>query len=395
VSYEHHSAPAMRIALFNYVIAPHSGPGSRDLEVLQDLHDEHDFTVFAGRLTLPSEGTSAVRHIAVPTVRRPALPSFLLYFVGACLSYVWVRVAGARFDLIHVTDASFPTGDVCYAHFCHRGYLSEVWPQIRTRLTPRVINNWASHAVRALIERRLLRRARVIVVPSEGLGRDFARIYPGVADKVTVIPNTVDIAHFRHPDDFDRDDIRRGLRAGPAHTVFVFVALGHFERKGLPTLLEALATDDPAFKDVCLWVVGGEPGLVASYRSRAERLGVAHNVRFVGRTDDVRPFLWSADAFVLPSHYEAFSAALLEAAAADLPLIATRISGSEEVLEDGVNGFEMELTPMGVAAALGRFLALSSDRREAMRSAARQSVEPLGPDRFATEWRALYASLAG
>ena len=62
-------------------------------------------------------------------------------------------------------------------------------------------------------------------------------------------------------------------------------------------------------------MVGGEPGLVASYRTMAERLGVAEKVAFVGRTDDVRPFLWSADAFISPSHYEAFSAALLEASA--------------------------------------------------------------------------------
>jgi glycosyltransferase involved in cell wall biosynthesis len=382
----------MRIALFNYVIAPHSGPGSRDVEVLQELCSEHDFTVFASKLLMPS-GSDAIRHIAVPTIPRPAFPSFLLYFAGACVSYGRLRLAGRQFDLLHVTDASFPAGDICYAHFCHRGYLKEVWPRVRTRITARTVNNWASHAVRAVIERRLVRRVRVIVVPSEGLGRDFVRIYPGVANKITVIPNTVDLDHFRQPNDFDRRGFRQLMDTDDGHTVFVFVALGHFERKGLPVLLEALAADDLEFEPARLWVVGGSPGLVAEYRDRAERLGIADRVRFAGRTDDVRPFLWSANAFILPSHYEAFSAALLEAAAAGLPAIATRISGSEEVLQDGVNGFEVDLSVVGIAAGLRRFLQLDADGREAMRRAARESVAPLGPERFISDWRALYASL--
>jgi glycosyltransferase involved in cell wall biosynthesis len=256
-----------------------------------------------------------------------------------------------------------------------------------------VVNSWASHTVRSVIERRLVRRARVIVVPSAGLGRDFARIYPGVEDKITVIPNTVDVSHFREPTGFDRRELRRRMETDADHVAFVFVALGHFERKGLPTLLEALAGDDPALERARLWVVGGEAGLVAAYRERTQRLGIADKVSFAGRTDDVRPFLWSADAFVLPSHYEAFSAALLEAAAAGMPAITTRISGSEEVLRDGVNGFEVELSAEGIATGLRRFLELDADEREAMRDAARASVAPLGPERFISDWRALYASL--
>lgn len=383
----------MRIALFNYVVAPHSGPGSRDVEVLRELHGEHEFTVFASKLILPDDSGPAIAHVAVRTIPRPAFPSFLLYFAGAFASYVRFRLAGRRFDLLHVTDASFPGGDICYAHFCHRGYLKEVWPRMRTRITARTMNNWASHAARALVERRLVRRARVIVVPSQGLGRDFVRTYPGVEDKIRVIPNTVDIAHFRAPDNFDRRTIRDRMATDERDTAFVFVALGHFERKGLPLLLDALALGDPRLAHARVWVVGGESGLVSAYRERAQRLGIAKQVSFAGRTEDVRPFLWSADAFVLPSHYEAFSAALLEAAAAGLPAIATRISGSEEVLHDGVNGFEITLSADGIAAGLRRFVELDAGERDTMRRAARESVEPLGPARFISDWQALYASL--
>jgi glycosyltransferase involved in cell wall biosynthesis len=84
---------------------------------------------------------------------------------------------------------------------------------------------------------------------------------------------------------------------------------------------------------------------------------------------------------------------LRAAAAAGLPAIATRISGSEEVLRDGVNGFEVDLSAAAIAAGLRRFLELDARERDAMRNAARESVSPLGPERFISEWRALYASL--
>jgi glycosyltransferase involved in cell wall biosynthesis len=385
----------MRIALFDYVVAPHSGPGSRDVELLQALGDDHQVTVFASKLVMPDGCSRAITHVSLPTIRRPGLASFLTYFVGACMSYGRIRLREGRFDVVQATDCSFPAADICYAHFCHRAYLKEVWPRVRGTITLRTVHSWASHATRALIEARLVREARVIVTCSEGLKRDFARIYPAAAQKVTVIHNTVDLAHFQQPSGFDRRGFRERMDTDDTHTAFVFVTLGHFERKGLPLLLEALSTDRSRLDHARLWVVGGEPGVLASYRAIAERLGIADKVTFAGRTGDVRPFLWSADAFVSPSHYEAFSAALLESAAAGLPLIATRISGSEELLEDGVNGLEIELSAAGVAAGLRRFLELDTARREAMRRAARTSVEPLGPERFAQAWRALYTSLTG
>ena len=383
----------MKVALFDDVVSPRSPAGSCDMRVLQALRDEHEITVFASEFALPDRGRP-VRQIAVPTVRQPALASFLLYLALACISYARLRLRGRRWDVIQATDCSFPVADVCYAHFCHKAFLLEVWPRMRAQITPRVAHSWASHAVRALIEARLVRRARVIVVPSEGLRRELARVYPGVGANVIVIHNTVDLAHFQKPSGFDRRDIRARMRADDSHAVFVFVALGHFERKGLPILLEAISMDDAEFEHARVWVVGGEPGLVASYRRTAERLGIASKVAFAGKTEDVRPFLWGADAFVAPSHYEAFSLGLLEAAAAGLPLIATRISGSEELLEHGVNGFEVEGTLGGVAAGLRSFINLNMSRRAAMGRAARESIEPLRPERFAAAWRDLYASLS-
>jgi glycosyltransferase involved in cell wall biosynthesis len=382
----------MRIAIFDHIVAPRSPPGRCDMRVIEALRGEHEVTVFASELALAPDNRNPVGHVPIRTVRRPALVAFLFYLVQAYVNYWRLRLAKTRFDLVQATDCSFPTADVCYAHFCHRFFLRHVWPEVRGRITPRTIHSWAGHAVRALIEVRLVRRARVIVVPSSGLARDFERMYPETRRSVRVIRNVVDLDYFRRPASFAREPVRERLGTGRRQTAFVFVAHGHFERKGLPLLLDAVTA--PALGDVRVWVVGGEPGLVAAFRATALHRGIDSSVVFVGRTEDVRPFLWSADAFVAPSHYEAFSLGLLEAAAAGLPLIATRVSGSEELIADGVNGIYVERSTDGVRAGILRFLDLDACDREAMASAARASVEPLSAERFAAAWQSLYTALA-
>jgi glycosyltransferase involved in cell wall biosynthesis len=383
----------MRIALFDHRVTPQNPAGSLDARILERLSQEHDFTVFASELRLDTGLANGVAHVRVTSIRRPALASYLMHFAGCCLAYLRARARGRRFDVVHVTECALPVGDVFYAHFCHRAFLRDVWADIRGPASARRLHAWASHCIRAAVEARLVRRSRVVVVPAEGLRRDMIRMYPGSEEKIVVIRNTVDVSRFTPPDDFDRAPTRERMHTGDGETAFIFIALGHFERKGLPLLLDALARGNGALDDARLWVVGGERDLVESYRARAQGLGVGERVAFAGKVEDVRPFLWSADAFVSPSHYEAFQLGLLEAAGAGLPLLVSRISGSDELLADGDNGFELERTAEGVAAGLARFMALDPSGRERMSSAARASVEPLGPARFDAEWQALYASL--
>ena len=104
-----------------------------------------------------------------------------------------------------------------------------------------------------------------------------------------------------------------------------------------------------------LLVVGGEPDLVASYKERARGLGLNGAVVFTGMRSDVRPYLWSADAFVLPSAYETFSLVAYEAAAAGLPVIAPRLNGIDELLRDGENGFIIHRTRDEVVSALRKY----------------------------------------
>ena len=89
----------------------------------------------------------------------------------------------------------------------------------------------------------------------------------------------------------------------------------------------------------------------------AADLGLAGRVHFLGQRDDIPDLLAALDIFVLPSHSEGVSLALLEAMAAGLPVIATAVGGLPEVVTDGVNGLLIPpQDPEALAQALARLL---------------------------------------
>jgi glycosyltransferase involved in cell wall biosynthesis len=168
----------------------------------------------------------------------------------------------------------------------------------------------------------------------------------------------------------------------------VFVALGHFERKGLHLIFEAMGSlGDSRVK---LWVVGGTRDLVRVWERKALGLGLADRVKFFGMQRDVRPFLWGADGFLLPTLYEVFPLVTLEAAASGLPLLVTHVYGVEEFVQDGSTGLVLERSPKGVTEAVSKFVGLPEDKRKEMGLRARQAVRAYSVDNFVEAWRKFF-----
>lgn len=389
-SARHHEAlelVAMRIAVFDYRVVGTNPSGSCHRALLDGLCRDHDFTVYAAEFDNPCP--ERITWVRVPVPRRPQALLFVSYHLAAPLRYLFEHARGrGGYDLIQMIESNLSFGDLSYVHFCHGAFLRRSAPR---RSTVRAWLRWLDHRLHAAVEPWTFRRVRRIVVPSEGLAQELGQEYPVSAGKVSIIPNAVEMRRMQPPADFDRHAWRSSLGLHDADIAVVFTALGHFERKGLPTLLQALRQVDDRFK---LLVIGGQPSLVRAYQSDAARMNLDGKVTFVGMRDDVRPYLWSSDLFALPSTYEAFPLAALEAAAAGLPLLATKLHGLTDLLLDGGNGFVLEPTQASVAAGLQRFGRLDQEERRAMGQSARTAAEAYGVDAFVDSWRKLYAGLA-
>jgi glycosyltransferase involved in cell wall biosynthesis len=356
--------------------------------MLRALSAEHEFTVFSVDFDNPDP--ARIRWVRIPAPRRPLALLFVAYHVLAPFYFrKFCRSHGIRFDIVQMVESNFGFGDISYAHFCHRYYLRWFWTVSRPRGV-RALSRWLDHWLHACGERCIYRRVRRLIVPSIGLLNEIEQEYPCTAGRIGVIHNPIESERFERAPDFDREAFRGSLGIRPDDYALIFAALGHFERKGLPSLLHAMSLlRQPALR---LVVVGGTSGVLSIYRGLADRMGLGSQIRFVGFQDDVRPYFWAGDAFVLPSSYETFSLVTYEAAAAGLPLIVASTNGIEDILCDGENGILIGTQPEAIANGLRSFIALSGEQRRRMGARAKQSVRNYSIESFANSWRQVYDS---
>jgi glycosyltransferase involved in cell wall biosynthesis len=377
----------MKIAIFDYIVTNTNAIGKCHLGLLASLCGEHEFTVFAVEFENPCPGR--IHWVRIPAIKRPLALLYLSFHLLAPIYYLLYRWrTRIKFDLVQMVESNLLFGDITYSHFCHRTFLRYHWRSTGAKGL-RGLFRWLDHRLHAIVEPWTYKHVRQIVVPSKGLARELAQEYPFADSKIIVLPNPVDLGRMSCPAEFDTGQFRKRLGFSADDLLLVFVALGHYERKGLPLLLDALSgAGDPRVK---LVVVGGTADVVANYRQIVDRSDLGKRIIFVGMQADVRPYLWTADALTLPSYYEVFPLVVLEGAAAGLPLLVTPLNGVEEFIRDGINGFLMSAHDAeSCADCLRRLGALSLDARRKMGASARLDVEKYSPNSFARSWGSLY-----
>jgi glycosyltransferase involved in cell wall biosynthesis len=357
--------------------------------VVEALCDDIDFVVFAVRFDNPCP--DRVRWARVPALRRPLVLLFLTFHLSVALRYLWERVIRrARFDAVQSIESASILGGIVHAQFCHRWFLRHQWRASRPSGARGVVRG-VFERLAAAAEPLVFSRARSVVAPSQGAARALVETFPALGERIRIAYNGIDLPGHRRPDDLEVDDVRRRLGLPTGRPLLVFVSLGHFERKGLPLVLAAMGR----LTEVDLVVVGGTEQALAPYRRQVSTGGLAGRVHFAGFSDDVRPYLWAADGFVLPSSFEGFPFVALEAAAAGLPLLVTPVNGVEEILVDGVTGYLLERDVGGVTSGIARFLASTPGEWREMGDRSRASVERFSLESMVSGWRAVYAEVIG
>lgn len=206
------------------------------------------------------------------------------------------------------------------------------------------------HYFMSPITRRIWRRAHRVIANSQDLRRLAAASMPGL--RVDVILNGAAMPHT------PSNDVQE-CAGGRILTVSRLI-----ERKGLDTLIQALARS----RDRMLHLdIAGEGPEGPALRQLAHSIGVAGRVRFHGFVDRVRlaTLYANADVFALVSRAESCSMAMLEAMAAGLPIVATKVGGNVELIEHGVNGLLVE--PQNIEALESALSALAADSQRRLR----------------------------
>lgn len=168
----------------------------------------------------------------------------------------------------------------------------------------------------------------VPVAISPFVKKSIVKQYKIHAQKVPVILNGIDVSKYNMPNG-SKDSARP----------FTIINVASFNKwKNQMLLLNSFYKVTSKYPDTRLIFVGEGPEK-AEIEHAAHKLGIADKTFFAGLTNEVEKFLNNADLFVLSSTFEGVPLSVLEAYAAGLPVVSTRVGGVRDILKDGVNGF--------------------------------------------------------
>jgi glycosyltransferase involved in cell wall biosynthesis len=240
-----------------------------------------------------------------------------------------------------------------------------------------------------LAERLLMRGTNRVVVSAESVRDFYTRQVHADPTRVDVIYNAVDWSQLQTT---MPSGAMRASVGVPAAAPLAGIIARLTEQKAHRHLFDAIA-GRPELATLHLLVIGdGE--LREELRAQVDRLGLAARVHFLGARRDLGDLLAAIDLFVMPSLWEGLPLSMVLAMGAGLPVVATRVAGIPEVVENGVTGL---LVPPADVPALGAALArLVSDQqlRETLGAAAAAFVRPrFGVDGYLAAVTGLYDRL--
>jgi glycosyltransferase involved in cell wall biosynthesis len=213
-------------------------------------------------------------------------------------------------------------------------------------------------------------------------------------NKIAVIPTPVDLDDFRPPTSDERADARQQL--GIADDQFAIVYTGHLRAlKRVDRLVEAFALRVRAGSDARLFLVGDSRADLddrrAALRAQVKRAGLEDRVVFAGAVPDVRPYLFAADVFVLPSDREGLPNSVLEAMACGVVCVAPASAAGDQVLDPSSGVVPPSNDPRDLADALAA-LQRDPDQRARLGAGARAAAQQYGIEAVTDKYDELYRS---
>lgn len=267
---------------------------------------------------------------------------------------------------------------------CHRiyGHLLPLWQRYSLR-----------HLYELHLERRLYtgKETRRFVTSSARVAAQLQGVYGTDGERFHMLSPPVEVQLFKPAE--NRSVVRelncRKLQTDASKPVLLFVSLNH-RRRGLEPLIEAMAQIDAT-----LWIVGRKPG--PAVLEKIQRLGLSARVRSVPVTSNLVELYQSADWYVHPTQYDAFSNTVLQSMACGLPGIISVMDGAVDHVRNEENGLMLyhPQQPRELAARIQEALAFDATQWQSLSSAACESVRTLTWERHLQQWYEVLADAKG
>ena len=233
--------------------------------------------------------------------------------------------------------------------------------------------------------------ADLVLANSSAVQRELSDADSIPAEQIRLIYNGVDTAAFRQA---EPNGFRRYLGVDE-NTMLVGTVANFFPYKRHEDLVEAARLLITKYPRLCFVAAGREEGTRKDICDKIDYYGLSNNFKILGETTSVHTFFKSIDIYACPSETEGFSNVLLEAMAAEKPVVATAVGGNPEAVADGKTGLIVaSRSPQALATAI-ETLALDQSLRMQMGAAgARRVREHFSVEAMVRRHTELYAELA-
>jgi len=346
----------MRLLVF-IEAATVTGPAKNLLEFCQTVRDRGEIQISVATFDRGRGGSDfsrAAEQAGVPVVLIPERSAMDMHVVG--------RIR----DLVESENPDIVQTHAVKSHFLV--YLSRVWRKRRwVAFHHGYTTTDAKDRIYSQLDRGSLRAATRVFTVSESFKRQL--VERGVkSSRIEVVQNAVNLTWANGVRALDREAIRAGLGIEPDERVLLAIGRMSLEKRHID-LIEAYHQLRRQNRRVRLILVGDGPE-----RGRLEA-SAGEGVIFTGQIQDTAQYYAVSDLMVLPSLTEGSPNVLLEAMAAGVPSVATRVGGIPEIITDGENAV---LTPPSDPAALARAIGElldDPDRRARLVANARRAIE--------------------
>jgi UDP-glucose:(heptosyl)LPS alpha-1,3-glucosyltransferase len=244
-----------------------------------------------------------------------------------------------RYDIVYGLGRTWTQDVLRLGGGSHATYLEKAHDITRSRLRDFLKLSFLRHKVALDIEKKALtdHLPLMVICNSHMVKQDIIRRYHAPADRIAVIHNGTDVEKFnrtRYIEEAARLREQNGISAD--ERVFLFLGTG-YKRKGLDLALKAFS-GYMLQGDSARLIVAGYDSSLENFREMARHLKLAQATIFLGGRRDPEVLYAASDVFLLPTRYDPFANATVEALASGLPVITSKDNGGCELIENGING---------------------------------------------------------